>query len=323
MGITGFLSNFDTKFYKNKKFNSVYIDCNYIIHLLINKCNDNKDFKNKINKYIKYLLDNIETSIINLIFDGEYNGDKYNNPKLFKIRKYPEHINYETQPIKPKTEIVKFFKETIINSIVDYKKLLMLNIKIKVNDDYINGEADFKILEMISNDKYNNNLIISKDSDMILIAMSCMINIDELNIDIIINPNKMEYILINQNYLKKDYILLYLFLGNDYLPKISNVKYEWLIQCYSMYIEINDEIIQNNTIDNKKLINYFCYMTKIIKNNKGKLSFSLKSLNKKRFKNYFNNIKWCLNLYNVINYNKQYKEDTNDIVNIYNFIYFL
>ena len=117
MGITGFLSNFDTKFYKNKKVNSVYIDCNYIIHLLINNCNDNKDFKNKINKYIKYLLDNIETSIINLIFDGEYDGNKNDNPKLFKIRKYPEQINYETQPIKPKTEIVKFFKETIINSI--------------------------------------------------------------------------------------------------------------------------------------------------------------------------------------------------------------
>lgn len=324
MGISGFLSNLTISNFPNKKFDNVYLDCNYIMHLLIHKCSNNEDFKTKIKKYVEYLFKNIivKKNII-LIFDGHYDGDKEENPKLFKNRKYPEHINYETQPISPKTDIVKFFKNTIINYIQLNKSLLLQNFKILVNDDYNEGEADFKILKMINEHKEIDNCVISKDSDIILIAGSCILN-NKINVDIIINPNKMDYVIFSDLIHKYgyDYILLILFLGNDYLPKMSNIKYNLLFECYETYIKHNTKIIEDRQLNEKKLREYYLYMLKTINNNNGKLKFSLNNLNKNRFKTYINNLKWCLDLYHIIDYKTKYIPDVNEVFNIYNIIYF-
>jgi len=325
MGINGFLQNLSIENYKNKKFDNVLIDCNYIIHLLIYKCFNDDDFKLKIKKYTDYLLKNvvIKKNII-LIFDGIFDGDVKENPKLFKNRIYKSHVDYQSQPIRPKSDIVKFFKNTFISCINTNKLLLLSSFKIIVNDDYLKGEADLKIMDMLVEYKENDNCIISKDSDIILIASSCILKYD-INIDIIINPNKMDYVIFNPliTKYKQDYILIILLLGNDYLPKISNIKYNLLLECYDKYINHNPPIIENNQLNDNNFREYFLYMINTINNNNGKLKFSLENLNKKKFNIYINNLKWCLSLYNIIEYNTIYILDVNEILNIYNLIYFL
>ena len=60
MGIKNFLENFNVIKYNNSKtFNDVYLDCNYLMYNLINKCENNEDYKKKISKFIDTLFKNI------------------------------------------------------------------------------------------------------------------------------------------------------------------------------------------------------------------------------------------------------------------------
>ena len=114
-----------------------------------------------------------------------------------------------------------------------------------------------------------------------------------------------------------DYILIILLLGNDYLPKLSNVDYDTIISNYNKYINHqNPHILVEDKIDYKNLINYLTY---IILNKKIKLNY--KNIDNDRFEKYYNNILWCLKKYKVIDNDKNYVEDTNNVINIYNFIY--
>ena len=50
-----------------------------------------------------------------------------------------------------------------------------MTFTVRTNDDSLEGEADFKILKDIDMSKETNICILSKDSDMVLIAYSLII----------------------------------------------------------------------------------------------------------------------------------------------------
>ena len=327
MGIKNFLQNFNIIKYNNIKiFNDVYLDCNYLMYNLINNCENNEDYKKKISKFIDILFKNIIIkNNIYLIFDGFYDNTELINPKTFKIRKYTISDNYDKQPIKPQLEIIKFFKDSIELYINNKKKINLLTFNIIIDDDYNLGEGDIKILNHIYINKKENNCIISKDSDIILIACSLCIALN-INIEIINQPSNISYIIFKEEYMKygKDYILIMLFLGNDYLPKLSNIDYETLLIAYNQYKKIYKKNIIEDKINYNNLILYFECIIVYLKNNKNKkLLFSLKNFNIERFKIYYNNINWCLKLYRVINNENCYIMDIigDKVIYIYNFIY--
>ena len=328
MGIKNFLQNFNViKYNTSKTFNDIYLDCNYLMYNLINNCTNNDDYKNKISKFIDILFKNIIVkNNIYLIFDGYYDNTELINPKTFKTRTYIVSDDYDKQPIKPKLEIVKFFKETIISCINNKKKKNLLCFDIITDDDYTDGEGDLKLLNHIYKNKKENNCIISKDSDIILIASSLCITLN-INIDIIIQPSNISYIIFQDEFKKygKDYLLLMLFLGNDYLPKLSNIDYETLLIGYNEYKKIYKKNIVDVSVNYNNLILFFECIIVYLKNNKNKkLIYSLKNFNIERFKIYYNNINWCLKLYKLIdNKNSYIMDDIGDkVINIYNFIYF-
>jgi hypothetical protein len=327
MGIKNFLQNFNVIKYNNSRtYDDLYLDCNYLMYNLINKCNNNQEFEKKISNFINTLLKNvIITNNIYLIFDGLYDNTELVNPKTFKTRNYPISDDYDKQSIKPKLEIVKFFKETITLYINKKKERNILCFNIITDDDYTQGEGDLKLLNHIYKNKSENNCIISKDSDIILIACSLCSTLN-INIDIINQPNTISYILYQDEFTKygKDYVLLMLFLGNDYLPKLSNIDYETLLIGYNNYRRIYKKNIIEKFIDYNNLILFFECIIVYLKNNKNKkLSFSLKNLTIERFKIYYNNINWCLKLYKLIDNKNVYLMDTigDKVINIYNFLY--
>jgi hypothetical protein len=120
-----------------------------------------------------------------------------------------------------------------------------------------------------------------------------------------------------------DYVLIILLLGNDYLPKLSNVDYDTIINNYSQYVKHgNPKIIINKNVNIDNLIMFITY----IGINK-KIKLNINNLDNIRFKKYYNNILWCLKKYKVLDdsldYNYEYFEDINKVINIYNFIYSL
>jgi hypothetical protein len=327
MGIPTFMKNMqqDKPHIKNRTYDNVYIDCNYLLHYLIYNCKNDNDLNTKIHNYIKYLFETIKiTSSIELIFDGKHphhlqkiNPKRLTQEKRNKNKK--ESDDYDKQRIAPKTEIITTFK-TFITEAIKYQKMMnKFNFQININDDSIEDEADFKILHSINDNNFQKICIVSKDSDMVLIAYS-MICKKNIKIDILSNLRPILFIDINEletDY-NIDYILVILLLGNDYLPKLSNIDYATIMTNYIKYKKHkNPHIIIDGKVDFNNFLNFITY---IILDKKVKYKFN--SLDYKRFEKYYNNILWCLKKYKVIDNDNEYIEDTNNVINIYNFVFY-
>jgi hypothetical protein len=294
------------------EYDHVYIDCNYLIHFLIYKCKNDKDLYYKINVFWENLISSIKIkSTVQLVYDGEYDTVQMSNPKLqthiLRYKNKVESNDYDKQTIKPGSKILNTFKYYLVDIIEKQKKITKSKFQILMNGDDIKGEADIKILNSIYNSNQDNICICSKDSDMILIAHSLSIN-KSIRIDVITNFRPIQIVYIN-NFKKYnlDYVLLVILLGNDYLPKISNITYESIINTYEKYIKYNKPIISNNTVNYDNLIEFITFF--IIVGTKKKIKFSFGNFDPNRFDIYMNNLIWCLGYYKVINNNLKYIQE--------------
>ncbi len=342
MGIKDYLKYINQEYpnAKSRIYDYVYMDCNYACHYLIYRCKSDTDLYSKIYEYWDLFSSIVSINKeIHLIFDGEYDDteDSKSNPKYqthllrASAKEKSKSDSYDSQPIYPKSKILKIFREYMIEVIERYKKINRKGFKIIINSDEINGEADIKILDTIANLNQNNILICSKDSDMILISHILCIK-KSIKIDIMINFRPIKFIDIEQfSKYKMDYAIIVLLLGNDYLPKISNVNYLKIINAYDKYIKFEKPIISNEQIDTNNLVNFIGYL---ISCSDKKIKFKFDKINLSRFGIYYNNLLWCLNHYKALsNSNKYIQEkishdlETNKIsvrlkhcIDIYNFI---
>ena len=344
MGIKNYLKKLEQEnpLDKDRIYNDVFIDCNYLIHYLIYGCSSDKDLYNKLFDFVKYLLNNISIkNTLHLVFDGNYDK-KYNvNPKTITILKRyktleppieDENCPYDKQPIMPKSTIINTFKNYLSDVFNKFKICYNQSFQIVFNDDTIDGEADIKIMNIINNDinEKNDICIISKDTDMILIAYNIILKLAQnncfYNIDILCNPRPIKFVNVNKivqqfKDFHFDYILILFFMGNDFLPPISNIDYDCLINSYRKLKSHNKDlkIINRDQINQDFLIMFFTYF--IINKN---IKYKFKNTNLLRFQKYFNNIKWCLHYYNVTeNFYKDISYDvdfSSSVINVYNFI---
>lgn len=314
MGIKDYLKYLNQEEITNIiEYEHVYIDCNYLIHFLIYKCNNDKDLYDKICNFWKNLMESIKIkSKVHLIYDGEHTDDELlTNPKLqtliLRYKNKVESTDYDKQVIKPGTKILNTFKYYLVDIIKKYKKTNKSKYEIDENDDQIKGEADLKILNLIYDSNQNNICICSKDSDMILIAHSLAIN-KSIKIDVITNfrPIQIVYIDTFKKY-NLDYVLIVLLLGNDYLPKISSLSYKMIIDTYEKYIKYNKSIISNGIVNYNNLIELITYF--IIYGSNKKIKFNFNNYDPIRFKIYINNLLWCLKYYKVIHNDFKYIQE--------------
>jgi len=323
MGIKDYLKHLNQEEITNIiEYEHVYLDCNYLIHFLIYKCKNDKELYGKICNFWKNLMEVIKIkSTVHLIYDGEHNNEELlTNPKLQTlILRYKDKvasIDYDKQVIKPGSQILNTFKYYLVDVIEKNKKINKSKFVINQNDDQIKGEADLKILNLIYNSNQNNVCICSKDSDMILIAHSLAIN----------KSMKIVYIDTFKKY-NLDYVLIVLLLGNDYLPKITSITYNTVINTYEKYIKYNKPIIFNGNVNYVNLIEFITYF--IVNGSNKKIKFNFNNFGPIRFETYINNLIWCLGHYKVINNNFNYIQEisNNDddvklkhTINICNFI---
>jgi len=328
MGIKNYSKNLCLEDIKTKErlYDNLLIDCNYLIHYLIYKCNNQKEFDKKIYNFINNLLNllNIKNKVY-LVFDGKYDKKFVINPKQLTIESRTKYLkqsdDFDKQEIKPKSKIISDFKSALIDSLEQIKKINKKKFEIVVNDDYIDGEADIKILDLINDCKDNSFCLLSKDTDMILISYSLIIK-NNIEIDIIFSLRPLLFVDINKIVIKysdfkKDYILLLLLLGNDFLPSASHMDYNILINSYQKYIlHFKKRIINKNKIKIDNLIMFITYY--IISK---KIKFNYNMINYERFSTYYNNLLWTLNYYKIIDICIDYiPSSINNVINIYNFI---
>lgn len=312
-----------------------YLDCNFLIHYLIYRCKNESDLYDKIFNYWENLDSVIKIKKeLYLVFDGEYDTvDKISNPKYqthlhrAKLRAKFVSTDFDKQLIYPNSQIINTFKIFLTSIIEKNKKINHHKYNQIIMSDSIAGEADIKILNNIYDLEQNNVCIFSKDSDMILIAQSIQIN-NKINIEILSNPFPLKFInMADIKHHGMDYVLIILLLGNDYLPKISNVNYNHLMATFEKYIKYNDPIISNKQLNYDNLL---IYITMIILCANRKIKFNFKNIQPNRFNIYYNNLCWCLKQYKVITNNNVFVPDLNiiktnakisNVINIYNFLH--
>ena len=331
MGIKNYLNKLELEkpSDKDRLYDEVYVDCNYVIHYLIYGCKCDKELYNKLFEYIRYIFNTITIKHkLYLIFDGNYDKKYSINPKIVTLNKRYKNsktnleedndIPYDKQPIMPNTDIIKTFKIYLNEILNKFKECYKQNFEIIFNHDSIDGEADIKILETIKKSTNKFLCIISKDTDMILISYNLILkslNNNKLCIDVMCNLRPIKFVNINKmittfaNF-SYDYIIILFFMGNDFIPSISNVDYDSLIECYKKFKSHypDNYIIINNSINNDNLVLFITYY--IIHK---KIKFKFKKINFDRFKKYINNFNWCLKSYNIFE-NKI--DDVDDVDNI-------
>ncbi len=326
MGIKDYLKHLDQEepSVKLREYDYVYIDCNFMIHYLIYKCKNDMDLYSRVYDYFKYIFDTLKvTKKFILVFDGKYDKKLLTNPKQqtqeLRSKYKKDSDEYDKQPIYAGSTIISTFKTYLIDVIEKYKKIYVGKFQIDIIDDSIEGEADFKILESIYNSLQDKICIISKDSDMILISYSLIIN-KNIQIDIMSNLRPIKFIDVNKltklekkiNLDKKiietwgfDYVLITLMLGNDYLPKVSNMSYDVLLKNYFKYLtHENNQIISGKKINPNNLINFITYIVL-----DKKVKYNYKNLDLERFSVYYNNLCWTLTQYKVLDLNINYIQD--------------
>ncbi len=328
MGIHSFISWLNDNYkdckveffnYLNRIYDDIYIDMNFIIHSCYMSALNEKDLKFKIFDKIKgYVQTYTPSKNLYLFFDGS--SGELKRYTIENRKKNTMQINKDIP-----TEIFSHSSE-FMQSVNNYTKMIStmyLNIKnnvnIIVNDSAEFGEAEIKIAQNIIKNKQKNHkiLIISNDSDSILISLCNNVNkIYILNNKDIISIDKLKKKFTekyNTNYL--DFVVLTLFQGNDYFPKLKYISYNSIWKAYENYITYekiynkSDLSIYQNGLLTKNFKSFINYLILCIppqyKKFKLDTDFIIENINKY---NYIKMIELCINLYSTGEYLEEYKK---------------
>jgi 5'-3' exonuclease len=325
---------------------NLYIDLNYIFHIAVNKTSNMVYFKEKviscINNILKNIIPNKELIFAvdgpccyaKILLQRQRRYDLIKNIPNFD--KYVEKNNF--------IHSIYFTSGTIFMNNLEYefkdffdeieKKYKIKIIKLFTGSD----EAEMKIINKINADIENcSHMFFSKDSDVIVMSI-CIKNYSNISVSFIddtiikiFNIKKfVEKIQLKSRYfinnLNKDICLLFLLLGNDYLPKLKNVNFDKLFNSYFSLIKKNN---QKTFFEKNKVINIKFFKKFLIRlseqNNIPK--FKLSEFKPNICANYINGIFWCLNSYidaKFTSYNYMYNYNSSiKILDLYYYIVFI
>jgi len=195
--------------------------------------------------------------------------------------------------------------EKIKTSFIEFASKLPKIIPVNVTTLFgMKDESEFKMIKYIVSYSYSSYGIVSNDADIILLSIMhsqykniFVINLKPKNnkvisISILIELLKNDFNSVNLIY---DFPLILLFLGNDYIPKLSFISENVLLETYKKFIKSGQPLIlENKKLNYEGLILFF----QILINNMHfyrRIRFS--DLDSKKVECYLNGIKWCFECY--------------------------
>lgn len=300
---------------KKNSVDYVYIDINCILHRIVNGSINEKILFKKFYSHIDNILKfNVPTKKLILAIDGVAPFAKIilQRKRRLQISRNISSKNVNQSDIlnvinplyfTPGTKFMKLLPERIS------KYLKKIELKYKIKTEILNGsgEAEFKIIkELVKNSKKNDrHLLVSTDADIILIACattnSIISNIYINNFKYIISIDKLLQLhkqkVGNSSNSNKDFMLISLLMGNDYLPKLNYVNPNKLWEAYKYVLKDNDEgCFINNNFNYEFLLNLFRRL--IIQIPKQWMSqFNMYNYDENMYKNYIEGLRWCFEVY--------------------------
>lgn len=296
MGIPKYLSIITKNFLCYEKPTDIHtlcIDINYILHNICKRATNEATFKNHLNKELKTILRRFKpTHNIALFTDGQAvlakakTQIKRRNKYLYNIPQGLTRLH-----LTAGSPFMEFVDTTIFNFLQT-----ITNLNTFYSPSSENNEGELKLFTWLNNSKINNNVVIfGQDSDLIVLGLKSnlpklYINYDSKYISIKkLTECLAQYIPVKFGLLnhpvKKDFILLSMMLGNDYLPSVSDFKKLWTAYIKLQKNKINLLINKDNTLNlnnlNKlfKLIPYQKLPINSKKSTESDVKYYLKSLN--------------------------------------------
>lgn len=257
MGIESFFGRYINKNFKSaverklpNKIGSVFIDCNGIFHSAAQKVYGYGEYEGAgmpiqdDNTLIKEILFKIEEVLRvtapedNFILapDGVAVAAKLNQQKSRRyLSAATRTIDFDSNQFTPGTDLMIKIDQRIRGWLNSHKKLLPKKIIYSSHLDP--GEGEHKIFQFIRERKIieseGKHILYGLDSDLIILSLlsplkniflmredyRSMVNIDKLR-ELIINDFMFEGA--NRNMIIKDFSVLVMFAGNDFLPKLPS-----------------------------------------------------------------------------------------------------
>lgn len=321
-----------------------------------------------INKFIILLLNNINNNKLKILYIGldgipsfskilEQKKRRYMGELIDKLLlEYPLKYKWSKNNITPGTLFMNKINLYLLNikKVINNEKILENELilkmedyeyykenikKIIISDTNKKGEAEMKIMKIISKLKPSKKKILfySPDADVILLSMisekSNNINIlkydNNTNILYLINIKKLKNSIfkycknrckknINVNNLINDIVFIFTIFGNDFIPHLEciNTNYDFLllIDLYLINYIDQDYIINQNNINIKNLYYFF----KILKNHEKRLLLRNSYLNLYQNYNYANQKNFYIDYLNLSENIKESYKFGNMYYNFYN-----
>jgi 5'-3' exoribonuclease 1 len=257
MGIESFFGGYIRANYKQcierklpDKVSSLFVDCNGIFHHCAQKVYGYGDFEgagmatqdtNTLNREIQNKIEEVlkvcapENNFI-LAPDGVAVAAKLNQQKSRRfISAATRTISFDSNQFTPGTDLMIKLDEKLRGWLKFNKKMLPKNIIYSSHLDP--GEGEHKIFQFIRENKIikgdGAHVLYGLDSDLIILSLLCpldniylmredyrsLVNIDKLREMI---KDKFEFEGCNRSRLIKDFSILLMFAGNDFLPKLPS-----------------------------------------------------------------------------------------------------
>lgn len=313
------------KQYWLKTYSHVYIDINYALHYCSHKTTSEEEILEKLTKFIDEILQHtMPTKSLILGSDGSAPLAKLLLQRKRRLTKS------KTIDINDKSSSLIFtpgtiFMENIKNKLSDYFISIEKIYSIKIdylNPDYDEAELKLKekIQENIKKNKNDTHIIVSSDADVIVMLSSLeyyknvYIFIKSKNIEIISmvklidsHTNKVGTSL----YPGLDFMVINIFLGNDYLNKLSFINFDKIWDAYALTINIYPKGLIDNrnlTINKNFFVNFLINIIATLKNRFIK-NLTYATFSKTLYDNYLDGFTWCIHTYNngkCIRYNYMY-----------------
>ena len=246
------------------KYDYIYVDVNHILHSSINNVYNIKQFLNKISFYLNSIFFKfIATKKIILAVDGSPPFSKIILQRKRRLTHNSSDNKINSLHLTPGTDLMSHVNKFLF----DYVKILkskykFLKTKFIISSSNDPGEGElkiFKYLNQYTSDSSSCHLVIGNDADLVVLALATL---SISNIDILLKYKKQKYILsihkllslynnyilssvnnfsnfhfsFSSNDLRKDFVFLSLFFGNDYFPKLSFINYNTLFNSYIQYL---------------------------------------------------------------------------------------
>jgi len=317
-------------------YDNVYIDINCILHrLAFGFLNENILFK-RFYSYVNRLIE-INNPTKKLIFatDGVAPLAKIILQRKRRL-KISRNMNSDTpNTINPLyfTPGTKFMK-SLPEKISGYMKRIETDYNIKVEFLSGAGESEAKLIRYLSNIKNNDesHLLVSTDADIII--MACSISNDNVkNVTI----NNLKYMISIDKLLQchkqkvgtslcscKDFMMISLLMGNDYLPKLKFVEPDKLWDIYQCSLNADKKgcFVDDNLNYNFLLSMLRKLVTKLPK--RWLSQFHIDNYNPQMYQNYIDGLKWCSDIYvNCICEQTEYMYNFNESPHPFGLLFFI